>query len=374
MKTSAQEPPSNDLMLARENCLKLLLRSRMERLLPRPMHLNREIIIGLIGQRGEGKSGTGACLSLVDFMIDGIPCFSNMAIACKMVIEDDIAQDVGFKKGGIVAYGSQPFNKRALLQEGARFKNSVLFIDEINVEFAEARRAMSNTNLFFNRLVQELRHYVISLIYTAISEMHIDSRLRELTDVFIKVEDTALSAENLASRKPPGVDFKWVIYPMTRMLMGQSYYITHKPLPPRYFNFARYRGIYDDKEVQGEGKYKYGIDLSLDSGEDIPTEQSVLPAPKVSEFEAKWGWFASIADELLDRGEKYVRASEIWELPEVQRRRVPKGVISQHLEEYYQVITERKGQGNKKITYYVLPDEPAGGRIVPSSASPAPDI
>jgi len=370
MTTAVQEALSPDIeerLAIRQNCLKLLLRSRMEMLLPRPTHLDREIIIGLIGQRGEGKSASGASISLVDFMVDGIPCYSNMAIACKMLIEDDIARDAGFKRSGVVEYRSRQFNKAALLRKGADFANSLLFIDEINVEFSEARRSMSNTNLFFNRLIQELRHYKISLIFTAISEMHIDSRLRELTDVFIKVEDTALSMENLARKKPSGTDFKWVIYPMSRILTGQSYYVTHKHLPPRYFSFVRFRGIYDDKEVQAEGMSKYGIDLSKLDGDKVYAEETLTPAPFVSEFDRKWGWLAPIADEMLHSGEKFLRADEYYNNPEVKRRKIPKGKLTELLETYYQITTERKSVGAKKRTFYILPDEPLGGRLTASA-------
>ncbi len=282
-----QEAPSLKAV-TRQDVLNLIPRFEIRSLFRRS-HLKRERVIGFIGQRGEGKSAGSASTAVVDHLFWGETVWSNMAISCDIDIDDTTAQKYGLRYGGIAHFASQPLEKEALLKLDDKYRGGCLVIEEINVQYSQVRRAMSNTNVDFNMVCQELRHFGTSLIFNVIDEMFIDSQLRGLTDVFVKVEDTAYSLENMKQRKAPGLDFKWVVYPMSASICGreQSYYITKKPLLPWYFHFGRFRGIYDDKYMQRKGTYSMklkGSKKEIDAG--MTTESS----PEMREHMDKWHW------------------------------------------------------------------------------------
>ncbi len=198
------------------------------------------------------------------------------------------------------------------------------------------------------------------MIYTAISEMHVDDRLRSHTDIFVRTSDTAMLVNGLDCKKPTGIDFKWTIYPMTGYLCGEerSYPKTHEPLPDIYFNFEHWRGIYDDKETQGVAGQKYGINLKDDAGGVIGGTLDITGSPEVARHDREWGWFFPIVDRLLApgvNGDAIVPAEDIWNHPDVLRRKVSPNAISQELKNTYNVWTKRYSVGGVRKTYYILP-------------------
>lgn len=320
-----QEAPCHEGNLNYQDLLRLIPQHEITSLFRRH-DLNREVVIGLVGLRGEGKSGTGAVIALVDFMFELMPCWSNMAIRCNLEIDDVAARNYGLPYGGTVSYSSDPLDKKAMLKFDPRFKKGLYFIDEINMEFADVRRAMSNTNLFFDRIIQQLRKAESSLIYTVIHEMWVDTRLRDLTDIFIKCEDTALSIDGLAQKKQTGLDFKLQIYPMTGYLRGRenSYRVTHHPLEPVYIHFGRFRGIYDDKQLQAYGKSKYGIDLSQfgEEEEALKGNLETFTSSRVLDVRSKWGWLYEAIQHLHDQGVTTIRSDTLWEYLRLKDRGV----------------------------------------------------
>jgi hypothetical protein len=281
-------------------------------------HLNRELIIGLIGFRGDGKSGSGASIVLNDFMFAGIPVWSNMAINCDLTIDDEIARRFGLNYGGVANFATEPLNKSALLALDERYSNGCIFGDEVNVDYSQVRRGMSNDNVDFNMVCQQLRHLGTSLVYTVIDEMFIDSQLRYATDVFIKCEDTALSADGLAAKKPGGIDFKWTVYPMSGYLLGRenSYYATQRPLDPMYFHFARFRGIYDTKEFQ---RKTHRIKTK---GNGLEAEVQVTPDKELHENIDEWAWLAQKAEQLKAAGIQEMLPAELWSYLGVRERKL----------------------------------------------------
>jgi len=306
MPRENQTPPShNDILRAIVRC-----ELNHGRYMFKHPWLDRELIIGLIGTKGDGKSFGAAIIAIVEFGLDNIPIFSNLDIKQGIEVPDAEANSYGFKKGGNLAIASQKLERDALLKLDERYRNGCLVIDEINMEFAEARRATSNNNLATDRMVQEIRHLKMSLIYTVIHEMWIDNRIRDMTDIFIRTQDTALSPEGLQGHKPAGVDFRWEIYPMTRYLNGMTYSETGKKIGPIFIHAKPFQGCMDSYKLQAVGTFKYG--------KPNPQEQNV-PLPDVREGETtfevreKWGWLYDRIMGLHDQGVDEIDDASLWD-------------------------------------------------------------
>jgi hypothetical protein len=347
--------------ITREDILKLVVGKVLHPLF-RHQHLDREVIIGLVGLRGDGKSGSGAVIALLDYMMNGEPVWSNMPIGVRINVDDETARQYGLHRGGTVTYRSKELDKEGLLRFDPQYNHGCYFIDEINMEFAEARRAMSNTNLYMDRVAQQLRKYTNSMIYTVINEMFVDSRIRELTDIFIRCEDTALSAEGLRTKKPTGVDFKWTIYPMSGYMLGReySYYATKKPLDPVYLHFEPWRGIYDDKLAQAQGKMKYGFNLTdkvtNNVGLGVETQQSTETVNTIEQYE----WLEKIVNErMLIDGEgnqrEFVPQAEVLNYPEIAATGWSKAELSHVMNELFSIPTIAKRVNGVMSTVYRIP-------------------
>lgn len=278
-------------------------------------HLNRDIVIGLIGTRGDGKSFTGATLSVRDNMIEGETCWSNMEIKCSISVTNNLAARYGRNEGGIVVYQSEKIDKKKLLKLGDEYQGGLIFLDEINMEFAEAMRSTSNTNLYMDRVGQQLRKLKSSLYFTVIHEMWVDSRIRNLTDVFIKCEDTALSKQGLYERRKPGQLFKWVIYTMSRKLTGESYYQTKQTMPPVLIPGKTLWGLIDTNQMQARGNYSYKTDLK-----DTKTELEIKKSPEVEQHKDKWQWLYDEIQSIHDQGVLSIESRELWHILDIKNR------------------------------------------------------
>lgn len=273
-------------------------------------HIRRERVLGTIGEKGGGKSATTATVGLVDEMIDGRPVYSNIDIACDIVVSDMVAKQYGLNSGGTVHYKSEPLDKERFLNHG--YTKCATVIEEINIQFANVRRFMANTNVDFNEVCQQLRHDLVSLYYNVIDEMFIDPQLRSMTDAFIKCEDTAYNVDSLASKKPQGEDIKWLIYPINGNFAGHEkvYSKTHKPLDPVYFHFNRFHGIYDTEISQRKGIYSHS--RKTKAGEMdmmISTESSQDMVDELNE----WDWLGEKARVLKNSGISELESWQLWQ-------------------------------------------------------------
>lgn len=276
-------------------------------------HYNREVVIGTIGDRGGGKSGSDAVLAMTDFMLMGKPVWSNMDIGADIEINDDAARQFGLKGGGVASFHSQPLEKDALLGLDERYRNGCLVIEEINVQYSNVRRFMTNTNVEFNEVCQQLRKFRTSLIYNVIDEMFIDPQLRALTDIFIRTYDTGFDIDARSVRKPLGVDFSWRVYPMSGYLAGEQgrYAITKKPLDRIYLHFAPWRGIYDSMQHQEKGKYsttKKEREASLKA--NITADSS----PEMEREMAEWRWLIERVRQWRQDGIKTLSSSQLVQM------------------------------------------------------------
>ena len=297
------------------SCLEDLIKYSIRPILRRH-HLGRDVVTGFIGERGGGKDLGGATIAFLDYMIEGEPCWSNSKIKVIVNVSDEDASPYGLS-GGQVVYESEELDKPALLRLEDKFHGGVIYISEINMEFAEARRTQTNTNLFFDRAEQQLRKLQSAMIYNVIHEMWIDLRVRGLTDTFIKTFDTALFPENLANAKPPGENFQWFIYPQTRKFNGMIFPVDiQSPVGPFNINLKRAWGIIDTYEKQAAGKFKYGMEFQASSGMQVEIEES----PAVLAELNQWGWLYELIQNLHDQGYSEIPDKDLWDYLQVRQR------------------------------------------------------
>lgn len=295
--------------ITRDDVLRLIPGAFINPLFLRP-HLDRELVIGTIGDRGGGKSASDATICLVDYAMRGKRIVSNMSIDCDIEIDDETAQLFGLNTGGIASYRSEPLEKDALLELDERYYNCVIEIEEINVQYSNVRRFMANTNVDFNEVCQQLRKFKITLIYNVIDEMFIDPQLRELTDIFIKTYDTCFDADALAAKKSVGLDFKWKIYPISGYLCGEQgkYKNTKKAIDGVYFDFGRWHGIHDTTKHQEKGIYSMS---TKDKNKRMLAKISATSSPETIAEMDKWGWLADLAIQWKKEGITELRPVEL---------------------------------------------------------------
>lgn len=256
----------------------------------RALHLHRDLVIGLIGDRGSGKSLGGGAIGLFDYMVREEPCYSNMGIAADVALDDETAakyKDIGFTRGGIVHYRSKELDMVKFLEGDSDQTDGVYFIDEYNIAVADARRAMSNQNLQAADTEQQLRKNDSALIFTCLSEMFVDNRLRDQTDIFIKTRDTALSIEGVQQRIPQGLHFKWEIYPMTdkggAILGVVKYSESQHPITNWGIDGKPLWSLIDTLERQHRQKYKVGM-----TGGQHAESLETVESPAITKFKSKW--------------------------------------------------------------------------------------
>ena len=310
MTTEIQEAPLPETeVTTRQGILQMIPQFMVNPVFTR-QHLDREIVIGTIGDRGGGKSGSDAVVSIIDFMMAGKKVWSNMHIECNIEIDDITARDIGLNSGGIAHYESLPLDKNALLELDESYRGGCLVIEEINVQYSNVRRFMSNTNVNFNEVCQQLRKFKTSMIYNVIDEMFVDSQLRALTDIFLMSYDTAFDLDSLHSKKKTGVDFNWKVFPMSGYLCGEQgkYSVTKKALPPIYFHFHPWRGVYDTLRHQEKGIYSITTKEKKDM---LKADVTIESSPELREEINEWSWLEEKALDIKKAGHKVLKG---WEL------------------------------------------------------------
>jgi len=141
----------------------------------------RTVIIGFVGPRGSGKSVGADRLVITDFMLKGKTVWSNMKIEFYLVMN-----------GSLVHMESKPLDRLSLVDLDKVYRDGLIYVDEVNL-MMEARRAMSQENVNFSYILQQLRKRRLTIIWSAQSEMHCDDRLRFQTDIFIMCQDVSIN-------------------------------------------------------------------------------------------------------------------------------------------------------------------------------------
>lgn len=235
---------------------------------------NKSLVIGYVGARGAGKSVNAARDVAINHMMRGKKVWSNMDI-------EFVFREPGKNE---VLLQTERFSKLKLKDLDEVYTDGCIYVDEINMEMAEARRAMGNENLTTNYIVQQLRKRRLNFIWSAQSEMHVDSRLRWQTDIFIKCIDKS---------KPngPGELTELKCYDYSGVLLGKSpnsqkeaefakTTILNKPWWNIY-NTWQLQGIDDEEETEENEERKEAAEIARQMFEYMKLEAPRIEPSKL---------------------------------------------------------------------------------------------
>lgn len=175
----------------------------------------KELVMGLIGPRGSGKSVGGSAITIADYLLDQRQCWSNMPIELRVQYRD--AEKV---------FTTDTLDKAALLDLAhidENYTDGLIFVDEMTMELSEARRSGSRKSLFFDYVLGQIRKLRLNLLYTCQSEMEVDYRLRSTqTDIFIKCADAAYHEGRARPQVGDiGHHSNWVCYDTSGTITGK---------------------------------------------------------------------------------------------------------------------------------------------------------
>lgn len=294
----------------------------------RVQHLNRDVVIGLLGDRGGGKSLGGGMICLLDYMLQGEPCFANMQVKATIGVDDEIAGKYGQTCGGSVTYEAKPLDKYKFLRFDPEYRGGVFFTHEFNIWLADARRSNSTLNLQTNDVGQELRKLQSAWVYDCIHEMFVDIRIRDATDIFIKTSDTALTTLGMSRKQKQGLEFEWWLYPMTKkgaaILRTEQFKENNRPLGPIYIRGRQLWGLIDTNKREKREKYKpnhCGKEFDMD----------FIETPEMTAAVSKWGWLSSAIKELHDQGYDEVHNEELMGYLNVDERGLSRKEVGKQL-------------------------------------------
>lgn len=308
-------------------------------------HLNIDLMIGLVGDTGSGKSVSAGLISFRDYAITGMPVYSNMTIKTSV---DYLNYRIVYLAGNL--------DRNRLLRMDEEYHNACIVIDEINVKFAEARRSGSNINLWYSDLNQQKRKFKMPIIYTVINEMYVDNRVRTLTDVFIRCKDTALTPHGLMTRQRQGVVVQWTIYDMKGKLTGVTYEENnHQPIGTVLINLKDAWGIIDTYQAQLKGRNKY---TELETDDSVVLDQDIMldENDDVTEYHKKWSWLEEIAKDIYYDGRKYVPVREIFNKYKVGERNITQTIFTKKLTEYFNIESVQAYTEGLLQRVYKLPE------------------
>lgn len=156
-----------------------------------------DMVIGLCGHRGSGKTVGAVGIGLFDYLLRGKDVWSNVPIEVK----------VCYRNASRV-YASKDVEQVDLLDLDGGYKGGMVLADECNLRFASAYKVMSNPNQDFAGMVQQIRKRHMSIVWTAQSFMSVDKNLRWQTDFMVGCRDQHLSGRD----KVMGDKSEWKVY------------------------------------------------------------------------------------------------------------------------------------------------------------------
>jgi len=284
-----------NLSTKRENYLKQYIREQVipQRFINYGRNMKLSKCIGIIGPRGSCKSIAASAMGIIDYLIPGYKLVSNMSVQWALRLGTLIA-----------AYRSDDLDKMELMKFNIE-DNVAVLVDEVNIEFSEARRSMTNRNLIFNKILQQLRKRALNMIYTVQHEMWIDNRLRWQTDIFIKTQDVCLRPGGIYLPYDFGEYASWKLFDMSGIFGQGTYSDTYTPVIDGWqFSAKQWWNTFDTKQIQGIETEVYGGNgaepIDIKRSEYVIKEQNNLAR------------LYEVIQEFHDKGYELIEAEELW--------------------------------------------------------------
>jgi len=275
---------------------------------------NRSLVIGFVGPRGSGKSVGAARTVILDYMLKGKTVWSNM--------------EIGFfnhANGSSAAKKSQSLDRLTLGELDEVYNNGIIYVDEVNL-MMEARRSMSQENLMFSYILQQLRKRRLTIIWSAQSEMHCDDRLRFQTDIIISCNDLSITNPKCEI----GSLSKWKAYDFSGIVKGK----THGNSKDMLF----YEGVESNKPFWNSYSTWEIQDVNANTRKDEQNEEADKYAAELA------------AD--FNKGLDRIHSRELWKRFDLINKRGMQILVGQKLSNNYGII--RRGH------YYILEEEYEG--------------
>lgn len=290
-------------------------------------HFNKlQLVLGLIGPRGSGKTVGMVAIGSLEWLLRGEQVWSNVPFAIKVTYGD-------CKR----VYSSMPLEQLDLLDLAGGLRGGLAIVDEANMTFAEAGRAMSGANLDFGYAIQQLRKRGLSVIWTCQGWGWIDNRLRWQTDLVISCRDSFLTdshSEGIGARS------KWIVSDLSSMTgqFGSDYAESHRFIS----QFEVWRGEFWNKPFWAA----YDTD-QLQGGEGYVQQYKLAKAGKTKQFEkqlveARQRPEQEIVAGLLEQGITEFYSSELWQKYGITDRRT-QTIIGTLLKDYFDKKETRQG-------------------------------
>lgn len=270
------------------------------------------IVIGLLGMRGSGKSVGAAAIAILDFLLDGKTVWSNMGIELAVRYRD--CEKI---------FASEPLDKASLMDINdfeQLYANGLVIVDEINIEIGDAKRSMSNSMLWFDFALQEVRKRHMNVMYQLQSEDWAGNRTQFQTDIYVTCKDAAFKPGIPPKAHNIGRLSHWKIHDMSGVITGEIKYadkFRHKVEPFREHDFwnTPFWNCYNTGQFQKHDKFDPTKAKTADS------QPFTIDENQFKALTAGYNVLPDVILRLLSSNIKQVPHETVWELLKVTDHR-----------------------------------------------------
>jgi hypothetical protein len=273
-------------------------------------------VIGFVGPRGSGKSVGAARTVILDYMLRSKTVWSNMEIGFNRIYN-----------GNSIPAVSRSLDRLSLGELDEVYSKGIIYVDEVNL-MMEARRSMSQGNLMFSYILQQLRKRQLTIIWSAQSEQHCDDRLRFQTDIIISCSDVSITRPNCEI----GALSIWKAYDFSGIVKGT----THRSTKDMLF----YEGVESNKPFWNTYSTWEIQDATTPTKQDKRQAEADRIAAEIAEG--------------MKAGTPRVSKRELWKSYDILEDRGLQTAVGQILSSKHGIVKE--GYDSRSL-YYVVEDE-----------------
>jgi hypothetical protein len=308
----------------------------------RGFNLMRDMMVGITGPRGAGKSNTNTFLAIKKMRM-GKPCWSNVPISF-FVREED---------GGLTYYESMPLDVEKFSNFSPELRNGVVSIQELQY-YVEARTSGRLQNRSMGYGIMQIRKTANSFFYDVQDQSWVDKRFGWSNDTDIECKDAAKLNIEIDGELPPGMFDEWgylkegavslwKIWDTSGISTGIPAKESHEPIGEFQF---------DSWWFWGASPTHFIVDAwaaynSIKSKSDV----------KKQEREELRGTLEQVISKLLQQGNSEVPGIEIWEgYKAITGKDIDKNTAGSIIKEAG-IPIKLKGDGTRYYNISVLLDE-----------------